>query len=659
MAHLSAVTSRAQTNLHAFVSKLPASNTEQVVKQIHGFLEGPARWMFVSLPTGSGKTLYLSSQCLLDPNIGETWITEPTVTSAVSIYRTLASKMGQRTDSAAWVGYGAGGEAWYTSRTRLKVMTTGHCISHLLRLITNKGGARTSKPFHVILDEMHHPTTENHVALMLLKHLTLTLGVHLHVTVSSATLDRERLELGSFADAATVEQEDDTRRFPITETFCANGEPPYAEAVRLCLDIALRALGEHPKSSGIVFLAGEDCVLKLAAKLDTATADTVEVLAVYSNMPNEVLDQVTGPCPVGKRRVFVATNVAETGITLPDADWVVDSGYCKMIVAASTPGAQALELTPISRANAKQRAGRVGRCRPGFVYRAYGESVPRTDHMSSEFETVPPYAACLKVVAASVEVGVLGMPAERERSIIEELVRLKVLADSRTLTTLGRRVNSIPVSVNVAAALLDAVDALDTAELLAVTAFLAVVETNKFSRLFYVPPGSRSGQDYQLYYEDTYQNWLAEDDFEAVVRVLLAADRSKLRSWCRQHGFNDHTIQSMLSVADTLIYHGFYCTWADVARVYAENAADSIDFEAARRWLYGRFAVQTLCRTGSHKYVSQSGKEWRLDSKRLLYRPRDELECVLPMNLFENRAGPRSLLIASCIVRPPSTTALL
>lgn len=652
MSHLCSVPLFARDKLHLFIQQLPTTANSELTTQIAAVLEGAARWMFVSLPTGFGKTLYLSSQCLLDNSLGETWITEPTVTSAVSIYRTLATTLGQRDGSAAWVGYGAGGEAWYTPRTRLKVMTTGHAITLLLRLIARQGAA--SKPFHIILDEMHHPTTENYVALMLVKHLTLTLDVDVHVTVSSATLDQTRLDIASFPNAVLVEQVDSERKHPIEELFVATDDVPYHDAVRLCFTTTLEALGRHPESSGIVFLAGEDCVHTMAAKLESATADDVEVLTVYSNMPTEVLDQITSLCAKDKRRVYVCTNVAETGITLPDADWVVDSGYCKTLAASTTPGAQALILRRTSRANAKQRAGRVGRCRPGFAYRAYGADVVMEEHMPSEFEVVPPYGACLKLIGAGVDIAVLGMPLERQAKTLDQLVELGVLLNATTITKLGRRVSSVPVSVKVAAALLAAADTetMRASELLAISVFLAVVESAKFGRLFYVPQGCRSGPEYKAFYEDKCSPWVATDDFEAVVRIVLEAQehRKNLKGWCREHSFNDLTIKTILGIANTLLYHAFYCEWAQLSDIYNANA-EAIDFDLARHWLVARFADQIMAPYNG-KYVSQARKLWVLDSKRMLYR--GQPGSVLPMNLFEHKASSkRDVALASCIVQCP------
>ena len=531
-------------------------------------------------------------------------------------------------------------------------MTTGHAITLLVRLIARQGAA--TAPFHIILDEMHHPTTENYVALMLVKHLTLTLGVSVHVTVASATLDQTRLDIASFPDAVLVEQVKSERRHPIEEVFVATDDVPYHDAVRLCFTTALEALGRHSDSSGIVFLAGEDCVHTMAAKLQSATAENIEVLTVYSNMPTEVLDQITSPCAKDKRRVYVCTNVAETGITLPDADWIVDSGYCKVLAASTTPGAQALILRRTSRANAKQRAGRVGRCRPGFAYRAYGADVVMDEHMPSEFEVVPPYGACLKLIGAGIDVGVLGMPLARQTTTLAQLVELGVLLNPSTITRLGRRVCSVPVSVKIAAALLAAADSetLRASELLAISIFLAVVESAKFGRLFYVPPNCRSGPEYKAFYEEMCSPWVAADDFEAVVRIVLEAqaNRKTLKGWCREHGFNDHTIKTILGIADTLLYHAFYCAWAQLSDIYHANA-ETIDFDLARNWLVARFSNQIMVPYNG-QYISQTQKMWVLDSKRMLYK--GQSGSVLPMNLFEHKAsGKRDVALASCIVQCP------
>lgn len=661
---LSTVTPDAKARLAAFVAELPAA-TEAVAGPIARVLSGPPRWMFVSLPTGSGKTLYLSSRCLASDAVGETWCTEPTITSAMAIYRTLASTLGQHAHSVAWVGYGAGGEAAYTPRTRLKIMTTGHCITHLVRLIA--AGGRGSVPAHIVLDEMHHPSSENWVAFQLAKHLTLTLKVPIHVTVASATLNRAQLGMDDFAGAVTVEQQDADpggRRHAITEHF-DRGDPSYPAAVQLCHSMALNALRRHSGSSGIVFLAGEDCVHSMCARLAGCAPD-VEVVGVWSGMPSEVLGLVTAPPPEGKRRIYVCTNVAETGITLPDADWVCDSGYRKAVVASSTPGAQALLLCRTTAANAKQRAGRVGRCRPGHVYRAYGAELVLEDHAAYEFEVTPPYGHCLRLIGAGLDVGILGMPPERQAAIVDELIQMNMLTDARTVTPLGRRATAVPVAVPHAAALIAAAEALPPGpELLAACLFVAIAETGNLSRLFWVPSDARRGREYEAYFDDHFGQWVCRDDLEALVRLLWEVPRGKgARKWCREHSLNDCVVRAILTLADTLVYHAFYCAWGSVPGVWAEHArADAVDYDALRQWAFDSFGARVLRFKGEDArgnlfFADARDKLWTLDSKRRLFNFHHDTvpTTVAAMTLFEcDTARGTKVALASCIVSPPLT----
>ena len=649
----------AQARLTDFLAGLPATD-DRVAGPIERALAGPPRWLFVSLPTGSGKTLFLGSRCLVS-GVGETFLSEPTVTSARAIHRTLAAALGQRRQSVAWVGYGAGGEVAYTARTRLKVMTTGHCISRLIRLAAANG--QGPAPAHVVLDEMHHPSADNWVAFQLLKHLTVELKAPIHVTVASATLDRARLDIGGFPSATVVELPDDhpaARLHPIAEHF-DRGDPPYHAAVAWCHRKVREALRDHPGSSGIVFVAGEECVHAMCAQLAGGDAD---VVGVWSGMPSEALETVFAPAD--RRRVYVCTNVAETGITLPDADWVCDSGYCKVVVPSSTPGGQALLLRRTTRASAKQRAGRVGRCRPGSVYRAYGPEVKLDEHGPNEFEAVPPYGHCLRLLDAGVGLEVLGMPAGRQADVVAELARLGLVRGA-AVTPLGRRAATVPAAVPIAAALVRAADAFEPGPtLLAACAFLAASEAGGLARLLWVPVASRRGADFAAYFHDHFAAWARRDDLEALVRLLFAAPRDRsFKQWCRRSSLNDHTARAVLTLADALVYHGFYCPWASVRKVWARHAAaaDSVDYEALRGWVHNSFAARALRYKGEdHRgglyFTDARGKEWALDSKRRLFTFHQQAKptSVVAMSLFESdTARGKSTALASCIVAPPIT----
>jgi hypothetical protein len=184
--------------------------------------------------------------------------------------------------------------------------------------------------------------------------------------------------------------------------------PPYRDVLAKVPELVQSLLKEYPDPSihVMVFLAGEECLQETEQALWKLGIEGIEVLCIFAGMPSHMLDQLfTDPAP-DVRRVYLCTNVAESSITV-DVDIVVDTGYHKVLVPKST--AQVLEIERITKANARQRAGRTGRLRAGSVYRLYPESVMDTmpEHAPYEFELIPPYSHILKMYGAGLNPQVL------------------------------------------------------------------------------------------------------------------------------------------------------------------------------------------------------------------------------------------------------------
>ena len=660
MADLATVPESGRTQLDGFLGKLTISELSEELWKATS--DHP--WVFVDLPTGSGKTLSLAGKPLVEPDLGETWVTEPTTASTMSIFQTLAGKLGQREGSFPWVGFGASGVAAYGRKTRVKIMTTGHAINWMLRIISGKTKA---SPSRVVLDEMHHPTTENWVAMLLMKYLVFHRDMDVKVVVSSATLNRSILNCPLLKDSPIVcTDKESLVPWPITVQHAEDPDfcPGYNEALAACVRLAKEALKTH-RGSGIVFVAGEECAIDVSTQLKSIP--DVEVLAVYANAPSYVLDTLM-KAPEGKRRVYVCTNVAETGLTLPDAEWVVDSGYCKSVQASEMGSlVDNLALVKTSQANERQRTGRVGRCAPGYVYRAYGEAVQRSEHAPNEFEIMPPYGYMLKIIKAGLDPQeLLEMPPERHERLMSELMKMGLVSDG-AITSVGARVTSVPVSAPLAALLLHGSQNMSEATKLALCVFVALLDTGNTGRLFWTPPEvKRSAAAFRSHYRENYEPWVEDDDLEAFVRLIFHAftlNIKQVTTWCRGQAFNDQIVKQVYHVTKQLVYHTFYCEHGSEKHIISQYAKrpDDVDYEALRYLFFDRFPERVVFNPvytrGSMTYEATGGHQFTLDSKRRLAKcwmcpePPDAL-CV--MNFFQCDTRRGRLSLASCVIRQPS-----
>ena len=179
------------------------------------------------------------------------------------------------------------------------------------------------------------------------------------------------------------------RTFPV-ETYYANGvqEDYVMAAVKQALQIHFNS----PPGDILIFMTGQEdiegtCAI-LAEKMEQLGGDAppLLVLPMYSQLPADLQAKIFDAAPKGTRKCVVSTNVAETSLTVDGIKYVIDSGFCKLKVFNPKIGMDALLVTPVSRANAKQRSGRAGRTGPGFCFRLYTDRQYREELMES---TVP------------------------------------------------------------------------------------------------------------------------------------------------------------------------------------------------------------------------------------------------------------------------------
>lgn len=313
--------------------------------------------------TGSGKTTQLPKMVAeaLGENPGRIGCTQPRRLAASSVAKRVAEELS--VPLGGWVGYQVRFEDRTSQDTRIKFMTDG------ILLAETQGDRQLRQYQAIILDEAHERSLNIDFLLGYLKRLLEKRG-DLKLIISSATLDA-----GGFAAFFAREGHEvpiiqaPGKLFPVAEFFLApSDDEELPQHVARAVD-HLSTL--DPMGDVLVFLPGEREIRECAEVLDGRSFRSTEVLPLYARLSMQ--DQQRVFQPGNKRRIILATNVAETSLTIPRIAAVIDSGLARVNRWSPGKGVQRLQIEPISQASARQRMGRCGRVRDGICIRLYDE----------------------------------------------------------------------------------------------------------------------------------------------------------------------------------------------------------------------------------------------------------------------------------------------
>lgn len=389
----------------------------------------------VTAPPGSGKTTLVPAAILDDlPAPSRVLLVQPRRLAARSVAGQIARIRGVPVGGE--VGYVVRFDSRVGRHTRLVVETTGVTLRRLADDICLEGvGA-------VVLDEFHERSIEIDLVLGLLVRLKETLRPDLRVAVMSATIDAEPVArwLGGCEVVSSA-----GRLFPVSIRYENRG--PRADLTDLVasrVGDALRATGGHV----LVFLPGVGEIGRCERALEgIARTGGHDLLPLFGDLPPERQDQVLEE--TGRRKIVLATNVAETSITIPGVTAVVDSGLARRLVSCRATGLPRLELAEISKASADQRAGRAGRTVSGTCYRLWDEA---SHHHRPAAD--PPEVLRGDLAPACLQLASLGErgdfpwldppPVEAITVAMTLLERLGAIDDERRITSMGRQMAALP-----------------------------------------------------------------------------------------------------------------------------------------------------------------------------------------------------------------------
>ncbi len=474
--------------------------------------------------TGSGKTTQLPKLCLAAGRgvAGMIGCTQPRRLAARAMAHRVANELGGETGGI--VGYEVRFARQLGDTTLVKFMTDGILLAEMAH------DRWLSEYDTLIIDEAHERSLNIDFLLGYLKAL-LRKRRDLKLIVTSATIDTARFaEHFEGAPVVTVEG----RAYPVEISY----RPPEREAglteriVAAMDDIT----GEDPRGDVLVFLPGEreirDAHLALARRQYRHT----EVLPLYARLSVKEQDRVFKPGPA--RRIVLATNVAETSLTVPRIRWVVDAGDARVKRYSRRSQIERLHIEPVSQAAANQRAGRCGRVGPGICVRLYDEA---------EFAARPEYSdpeilrsALADVILRMLDLGLGDVESfpfidpPDPRAVNDgwrRLAEIGAVDDARRLTPLGRQIARIPIDAQLARMLIDARKLGVAQDVLPVVAFLGTQDPRE-------RPADKQQQADAAHAEFADP----QSDFIGVLNLWNAyriaheeLTQSKLRDWCAKH----------------------------------------------------------------------------------------------------------------------------
>jgi ATP-dependent helicase HrpA len=567
--------------------------------------------LIVAGDTGSGKSTQLPQFCLelgrgIDGLIAHT---QPRRLAARALAARIAEEIGQPVGRS--VGFRVRFADQVSDVTRLVLMTDGLLLAEL-----------ASDPLlrrydTIIVDEAHERTLNVDLALGVLKRL-LPRRPDLKVIVTSATLDVERIS--RFFDGAPIITVSG-RAHPIEVRYAEIPEDADDLDLPAAVLEAFQGILTEPGKIGsgdvLVFLPGEREIRDVGELLQRELRADVEILELYSRLSWEQQSKIFQRG--ARQRIVLATNVAETSITVPGIRAVIDSGLARISRYSPRSRLQRLPIEPISRASADQRKGRCGRLGPGLCVRLFTEADFEERTPFTEPEILRTNLAALLLRLAADGVGeaesfpFIDPPDSRSLSDGYRLLQeLQALDADRRITRRGRAMARLPLDPRLARALLESQRFHAEGELLAITAGLSVPDVRIAATAGPSGggpgagrgPGAAADPDLSAAFDDH------KSEFSSLLKVWKAYRKARegplreLRRWCKERRF------SLLRLSE----------WDDVYTQVADRAAEigivpqrqAASYTGIHRSLLAGFCTMVGTRGEEGAYVGTRGVHFHI-----------------------------------------------
>lgn len=550
--------SNEQTSLMDYNNLQECRKSLPVYKYRDEFLEAvdKSQVLIIVGETGSGKTTQLP-QYLYEAGYSrgkdgkklKIACTQPRRVAATSVATRVSEEMGSTVGEK--VGYSIRFEDRSSLDTVIKYLTDGMLLREFLN------DPELSGYSSIIIDEAHERTLSTEIILSLLKDLVKSRS-DLKLIVASATINAKKFS-DYFNNAPIFNIPG--RRFPVDVHYTKNPEANYIQAAIT----TIFQIHTTQESGGdiLVFLTGqeeielmEESLNEAVEKLGTSIKPLI-ICSIYANLPTDMQQKIFEPTPPDSRKVVLATNIAETSITIDGIKYVIDPGYVKQNVFNPVTGMESLVVVPCSRASANQRAGRAGRVGPGKCFRLYTKW-----SFYNELESNPtPEILRVNLTSTILLLLSLGItdlvhfefmdPPSPETIIkaLELLYSLGALNSKGQLTRLGRKMTEFPIDPMFSKCLMT------SSKLGVVQEILSIIATlGESSNLFYRPKDKKEQSDkkkegfysdqgdhlsylniWEQWVENGYSNQWCEDNFLQYRTLKKIKDiRNQLERLCER-----------------------------------------------------------------------------------------------------------------------------
>lgn len=485
--------------------------------------------------TGSGKTTQLPKLCLAAGRgvAGMIGCTQPRRIAARAVARRVAEEL--KTPVGGAVGFQVRFNDQVGDDTRIKFMTDGILLAEIA------SDRWLSAYDTIIVDEAHERSLNIDFLLGYLKQL-LRKRRDLKVIVTSATIDTERFSR-HFNDAPVIDVEG--RTFPVEVRYRPlegeggdsdegrQGDRTVNDAIVAAIDEITR---QDPRGDVLMFLPGEREIRDAHQALERRKYRETEITPLYARLSARDQDKVFNPGP--KRRLVLATNVAETSLTVPRIKYVVDPGYARVKRYSPRQKLDRLHIEPVSQASANQRKGRCGRISDGICYRLYAEAdfESRSEFTDPEIRRSSLSGVILRMLSLGLgrieDFPFLEPPDERAIADgWQQLGELGAVDKDRKLTAIGRQMSRLPVDVKLARMLVAAHGNASLREMTVIASFLGIQDPRER------PPEAREAAD------NAHAKFAdPKSEFIGILKLWQAyrdaheeLTQSKLRDWCERH----------------------------------------------------------------------------------------------------------------------------
>ncbi|CAK5060077.1 unnamed protein product [Meloidogyne enterolobii] len=496
--------------------------------------------------TGSGKTTQLT-QYLVEDGYGKfgggiIGCTQPRRVAAMSVAKRVAEEMGVELGQEC--GYAIRFEDCTSDKTIIKYMTDGILLRECL------GDPDLDSYSAIIMDEAHERSLNTDVLFGLLRDVVARRS-DIKLIVTSATMDAEKFS--NFFGGHTPIFQIPGRTFPV-EIYHARvpAEDHVDAAVKQTIQIHLGG----QEGDILIFMPGQEdievtCSLIKEKLGQLDEAPPLAVLPIYSQLPSDLQAKIFQRAPGGMRKCIVATNIAETSLTVDGIFFVVDPGYCKLKVYNPKMGMDTLQVFPISQASANQRSGRAGRTGPGQCYRLYTQRQFKDEMLAT---TVPEIQRTnlsnVVLLLKSLNVEDLlhfhfmdSPPMENMLNSMYQLWILGALDNTGQLTNMGRKMVEFPLDPTLSKMLIQSVVMACSSEILTIVSMLSVPS------IFFRPKMREDEADAR---REKFQ--VPESDHLTFLNTYIQWQKHKYSSkWCTDNFIHAKAMRKVREVREQLL----------------------------------------------------------------------------------------------------------